>query len=384
MAEDKITIRLTKDSKGFLSCDVPITKGQWSEILRNKTVTTPTLMRVLLSFYFMPEHKASCTQCEKEYGLSYATYNIGVSHFAQAVGNLFDFQIIDESTEKPRYWPIPMGKGKEIKIDGKTQFEWQLRKELVEALEEIIIEKAIESYISEFDLYFYVERDGIRYNEKYKWEAIQWFQNNWDINNADFPAMLDNALSKTENLLASQNSFARGMIVAMAKADTNAVRQMFIDLYDETAPLEKRIRDFLRKSEELREKYNQGDWNMHYQSTNTVSIYLWLKYPDKYFIYKYSVYKDVDEAFGLGYKIKRNGKPEEMVKGYEMYKKIHQYLINNNAVKELIDSHISDDSRLYPDPKLITATGDFGYYISRKHNSLNPTLTKSFHEVAVL
>lgn len=374
MPKDKSIIQLVKDSKGVLSCDLPITKEQWLDILRDRKVTSSQSMKVLLSFYFMPEHKATCAQCEEEYGLSSATYNIGISHFAQAVSNLFDFQIIDASVEKPRYWPIPMGNGKEIKVDGKPQFEWQLRKELVEALEVIVIERAIESYITDFDLYFYVERDGTRYNEKYKWEAVQWFQKNWDIDDPDFSSMLDNALSKTENLLASQNSFARGMIVAMAKADTNAVKQMFINLYDETAPLEKRVREFLRKSEELREKYNPGDWNMHYQSTNTVSIYLWLRYPDKYFIYKYSVYKDVDKEFGLGFKIKRNGKAEEMVRGYEMYEKIHHYLLKNKAVKELIDSHISDDSTLYPDPNLITATGDFGYYISRKHDSLKKSL----------
>lgn len=40
MVEDKIIMHLTKDSKGFFSCDVPITKEQWSEVLNNKTVTT--------------------------------------------------------------------------------------------------------------------------------------------------------------------------------------------------------------------------------------------------------------------------------------------------------------------------------------------------------
>lgn len=29
-------------------------------------------------------------------------------------------------------------------------------------------------------------------NEKYKWEAVQCFQENWDINSADFAQMLKN------------------------------------------------------------------------------------------------------------------------------------------------------------------------------------------------
>ena len=34
-------------------------------------------------------------------------------------------------------------------------------------------------------------------NEKYKWEAVQCFQVNWDINADDFSGMLTKSLSKT-------------------------------------------------------------------------------------------------------------------------------------------------------------------------------------------
>ena len=38
-------------------------------------------------------------------------------------------------------------------------------------------------------------------NEKYKWEAVKCFQDNWDINAKDFADMLTRSLSKTCNLL---------------------------------------------------------------------------------------------------------------------------------------------------------------------------------------
>ena len=38
--------------------------------------------------------------------------------------------------------------------------------------------------------------------EKYKWEAIKCFQDNWEVNAADFADMLNRSLSKTINLLA--------------------------------------------------------------------------------------------------------------------------------------------------------------------------------------
>ena len=38
-------------------------------------------------------------------------------------------------------------------------------------------------------------------NEKYKWEAVKCFQDNWDVNAEDFVDMLNRSLAKTFNLL---------------------------------------------------------------------------------------------------------------------------------------------------------------------------------------
>ena len=54
-------------------------------------------------------------------------------------------------------------------------------------------------------------------NEMYKWEAVKWFQDHWDINAPDFPEMLRCSLEKTMNLLVSLNNFPRSMIVKFAK-----------------------------------------------------------------------------------------------------------------------------------------------------------------------
>ena len=54
--------------------------------------------------------------------------------------------------------------------------------------------------------------------EKYKWEAVKWFQDNWDVKAPDFAEMLSRSLDRTFNLLASVNNFPKGMIVGFAKA----------------------------------------------------------------------------------------------------------------------------------------------------------------------
>ena len=361
MPQDKTIIHLTKDSKGVLSCDVPITKEQWLDILRNRTVTTAQYLKVLLSFYFMPDHRATCAQCEKEYGLPSGTYNVCISHFGKAVSKLFDdFEIVDDTADSPRLWPIPMGKGKTIIVDGSPQFEWQLRKELVEALEVIVIENAISKYMADFEVHW----DNEKYNEKYKWQAIKFFQNNWDIDAPDFAAMLEKALGKTKNLLDSGRTFPRGVLLLFAKEAPETVRSMFAKLYDESLDLKERISDFINSAQLLKEQYLPDPNKSHYQNANAVSVYLWLRYPDKYYIYKYNVYKDVDEKLNFGLDFK-TGKISQVIKGYKMYNLMNEVLISNHANTDFIAKHFAEDSSVYPDPKFITATIDLGYYISR-------------------
>ena len=74
-------------------------------------------------------------------------------------------------------------------------------------------------------------------DEKYKWEAVSWFQSHWDIKSPDFTQMLETSLSKTQNLLGAQHYFPRRMIKNFAMVAPEDVRKMFIDLYNEHIPL---------------------------------------------------------------------------------------------------------------------------------------------------
>ena len=65
-------------------------------------------------------------------------------------------------------------------------------------------------------------------NEKYKWEAVQCFQENWDINSADFAQMLKKSLAKTDNLLRSANNFPAKMIISFAEAAQEEVLSIYM------------------------------------------------------------------------------------------------------------------------------------------------------------
>lgn len=358
-------IEVESDGKGCYYCDVPITKEKWLEILRDETITTPDRMRVLLSFYFMPEHKGSCVQLNEKYGYHYNVYNTGITAYGRDIVNkLGSFKVMEDGEE--HFWYIPIGKGCYIYPKGNKQFEWQLRKELVEAIRNLIIEDALEQYVVDFDKYWP--------NEKYKWHAVQWFQDKWNIEAPNFAEMLENALSKTLNLLASQNAFPRSMLIQFAQVAPEEVRKMFIGLFDENKDLAKRVQDFMEMSEVIRSKYDDGTWNRHYQNTNVVSTYLWLRFPNKYYIYKYSEYIAVANNLGLDYYIKRNGQVSEMIKGFQMYDELNKYIHNQPKLSDIIKSHVVNDDKLYNDTQLRTATIDFGFWVSRwfesKENSL--------------
>ena len=150
-------------------------------------------------------------------------------------------------------------------------------------------------------------------DEKYKWEAIKHFRDHWDIVAENFGDMFKQATDKTFNLLASGYAYPRGMITNFAKADDEATRAMFRNLYDETKDLAERVDAFQTASEELRAKYDDGTWRNHYQNTNAISTYLWLRYPDKYYIYKYELFRVAAKELSSDYLPKKNGSVESPV-----------------------------------------------------------------------
>ena len=214
-------------------------------------------------------------------------------------------------------------------------------------------------------------------DEKYKWEAVKWFQDNWDINAPDFGKMFKKATEKTYNLLASGYAYPRRMIIAFAEVDEQAVRDMFTNLFDEDIDITDRAEAFMNSSEEIRKKYDTGLWKNHYQNLNAVSTYLWLMYPDKYYIYKYELYRAVAQELDNAYVPKKNSSVQNIIDGFRMYDEICGSLSADSEIKQMLSDALT--STCYSDEKLKTATIDFGFYIGRfykKGSSGNNRITR--------
>lgn len=201
--------------------------------------------------------------------------------------------------------------------------------------------------------------------EKYKWEAVRWFQDNWDVNATDFAEMLSRSLDKTFNLLASNNNFPKGMIVGFAKAAPEEVRAMFIALFDESKDVFERIDAFKTQSSVLLEKYGNGA-AQHYQYENAISTYLWLRFPDKYYIYKFGEVKTVGSELGADYRFKKGAYADNIRNFLKLYDEISVALKEDTELVNLFQSQLTDTC--YPDPELKTLTIDVGFYISRYYS----------------
>ena len=201
-------------------------------------------------------------------------------------------------------------------------------------------------------------------DEKYKWEAIQCFQENWDVNAPDFADMLKRSLAKTGNLLRSRNSFPEGMIVGFAKAAPEEVRAMFIALFDESRDMVERIEAFKGQSAVLLEKHGSGAVQ-HYQYENTITTYLWLRYPDKYYIYKLREVKAAASALNADYRFKKGAYADNLRNFQRFYDELCAAIHEDAELVSLFREQLTDTC--YPDPELKTLTMDVGFYISRSY-----------------
>lgn len=161
---------------GEYQCNVDVSVDEWKEILQDKNFER--YLDALIKFYSEPNHESTCKALGKKHNISPQSFNGTITNFAKAVQKKLNrFEIIGVD-EKPTYWIIPMI-GKHV---GKF-FEWTIRPELVEALEELnikdkhllqkIYDEAIKNKHWVFSEWFPFYKECV---QEYQKEAIT---NNW-------------------------------------------------------------------------------------------------------------------------------------------------------------------------------------------------------------
>ena len=216
----------------------------------------------------------------------------------------------------------------------------------------------LQDYVAQYKASFAEHRLGDD-SEIYKWKAVKCFQDNWDIDAQDFSAMLKSSLAKTYNLLSSAQFFPKKMLEVFADAHPDTMRDLFRALFDEDMDVTRRVKAFEEGAGELLNAY--PTLKMTYQNPNSISTYLWLRYPDKYYIYKYSVIKSNAQAL-CGIDLP-SGKLDRMKFGFSLYDAICEILSKDAELIEMSRNSLTEDC--YADDSLKTLTIDIGYYISK-------------------
>lgn len=202
-------------------------------------------------------------------------------------------------------------------------------------------------------------------NEQYKWMAVKNFQDNWNVEAPDFAQMLGRSLAKTYNLLGSMNNYPARMITIFADKSPEEVRAMFLTLFDESRDIWERISQFKARSDGLLKKYRNGV-GQHYQHENAVTTYLWLRFPDRYYPYKFNEVRSVAEQLDSSYHFKKGAYADNIRNFYALYDELNGELRRDEELIRLFRSQRTESC--YPDPELRTLTADVGFYISRYYS----------------
>ena len=109
--------------------------------------------------------------------------------------------------------------------------------------------ESLEQIMSDYKMDF----RRISSEEVYKQETIQWFPEHWDINVENFTEMLTNSFAKADNLLTARNYFPKGMLIEFSNKEPEAVRAIFLVLFDESKNVVERVDTFIRTSQITRE-----------------------------------------------------------------------------------------------------------------------------------
>jgi hypothetical protein len=216
--------------------------------------------------------------------------------------------------------------------------------------------KLVKSYIDNYKSNF----QEVHLQEIYKWRAFKCFQDNWDINSPDFTSMLSQSLELSNNLLDSGNYFPKRMLLGNTKLSEGQVRDLFFLLVDEDEDLPKRILDFRKEIKKINNVNYPG--KNDYQDHRAIITYLCLIYPEKYYLYKYSMFCDFIEKINHSYKPVM-GRIENIGQYFNMCGILRDELSQDQELLKLHKERIDKDC--YYDKNYNLLTQDFIYAVTR-------------------
>lgn len=302
-----------KEEDGTFLTDPILSKDEWLSILHAADKDKRrSWLDVLKMFLYQPGHKAPCSLIGKEYSMDANAIKqrmVLFCQFAQKVSGK-EFRVEDSDKPKESFWPIAMY-GRYLKGD---LFEWELRPELVSALQQFLLGKLLDAYrgpVLEEGL------DNSRSKELYKWRLLA-----------------ATAGRSTEEILGTMADRSSGMNFITWRTQ-DAIKGALEEHHKEIID----CFSILLSEDDFYEKYNKfvafGKTFLSKTDAERIlkekeaSVFLACYDPKENAVYKWTLYRDVCNYLGIDTK---EGKP------VEAYMSILQRIIEReNQDTELIE-----------------------------------------------
>ena len=158
--------------------------------------------------------------------------------------------------------------------------------------------------------------------------------------------------------MVSQARFPEGMIEDFAEREPDTVRAMFKDLFDESKDIVERFHSFKQKSADLLERVGNGAKN-HFQDERTIALYLWLRYPDKYYVYQYTQARNLSIALGSDHRIIKGRLDSNIREWLALYNEVTELMKQEPEVRSWETQGMTAEH--YPDPEYRMLATDLAY-----------------------
>lgn len=138
--------------------------------------------------------------------------------------------------------------------------------------------------------------EKINEEELYKWEAIGEYKRYWSrFYTKNISANIKKSFGKAYNLLQSSYYYPLKMLCEYAEQSPETVWELFNELHREEFDFGIRYMNFKSSMDSYFKSKNLNS----YQDLHAVSVYLSFEYPEKYFIYKYSILTGMNKLLNI-------------------------------------------------------------------------------------
>lgn len=222
------------------------------------------------------------------------------------------------------------------------------------------LEQLLQPYVSK---YKQLIQNSETYNEVYKWEAVQNFQEHWDLASDDLVDMIDKSFPGNNNLWSSQNYYPINMLKEFIQLHPGKVKATLYALFKEDVDLGARVENYKTAMDDLLKENNREtgkEDKHHYQDGRTISMLLAFNAPSKHFLFKYSVLKSFCEKFKLDAP-KKGDIVNQILINNEVSSLVKKILTKDEELLQIHEDRLTSSSFTRDDCNILTQ--DFMYSI---------------------